>query len=65
MAYGDDVLETQRPARKDQQTHHHGETGEHGAGHEVRWKNCRVPARNHRHGEVETNDGMYGEHQRR
>ena len=44
---------------------HHGEAGVDGAGHEVGRENRRVPAGQDRDREIEADDGVDGEHQRR
>ena len=44
---------------------HHREPRVDGAGHEVRREDGRVPAGNHRHGEVETDNGVHRNDERR
>ena len=59
------VLEMKPLAEDNHQRHHHGKAAEHCARDKVRRENRSVPAGQHRHGEVETDDGMNTEHKRR
>ena len=61
----DDVLQLEDRARRNHQRQHHGESAEDRAGDEVGRENRRVPGRNNRGGEVEGNDAVHGEHERR
>ena len=65
VPHGDDVLEAQEVPGRHHPGHHHGEAGEHGAGHEVGREDRGVPAGDQRHREVEGHDGVDGHHQRR
>ncbi len=65
VAHGDEVLEAVDPAERDGQRQHHREAGEDGAGDEVRREDRRVPARDDADGEVEADDRVHRDHQRR
>ena len=61
----DDVLEVEQVPQRQHQRQHHREAGEDGAGDEVRREDRRVPARELRGREVERDDRVDREHQRR
>ena len=52
-------------ANRNRERQHHREARVDGAGDEVGREDRRVPARHHRHREVEADDGVHREHQRR
>ena len=64
VPHGDDFFQVTDLPHRQHQRQHHAESGEHGARHEVRREDGGVPSRNLRHGEVERDDGMHGQHQR-
>ncbi len=64
VTVGDDVLEVEGLARRDDEGQHHREAAEDRAGHEVGREHRGVPAGEQRHGEVEAHDGVHREHER-
>ena len=65
VAHRDEIFELVNRANRDRQRHDHREAGVNRAGDKIGWKDCRVPARDHRHREVETDHGVHRNHQRR
>ena len=65
VALGDEIFQAVDFADGNRQHQHHGEPGIDSAGHEVRWKDCGMPARDDADGEIETHDRMDREHKRR
>ena len=65
VAQRDQVLQVIELADRNRQRDHHGEARVDGAGNEVRREDRRMPARKCRHREVEADDRVYREHQRR
>ena len=65
VTLGDEIFEAVNFADGDGQHQHHGEAGVDGAGDEVGREDGGVPSGDDADGEVEADDGVYGEHQRR
>ncbi len=61
----DVVLEVEPATQRDDDREDHSDAGEDRAGNEVRREDRRVPARASRHREVERDDGVHREHERR
>src|SRR5208337_4989915 len=65
MPCGDEILESVDRADRNRETKHHGETGIDGARNKVWGEDRSVPAGDDADGEIEADDRVYGEHQRR
>src|SRR5271157_279204 len=65
MPHGDEVLESVDRADWNRETKNHGEAGIDGARDKVRGEDRGVPAGDDADGEIEADDRVYGEHERR
>ncbi len=65
MAFGDEVFQVIELANRNRQHQHHGEAGVDRAGYEVWREDSGVPARDNADREIEADDSVDGEHQRR
>ena len=65
VADGDQVFQVVELADRNRQRDDHGEAGVDGAGHKVGREDRRMPAGKDGHREIEADDRVHGEHQRR